>query len=370
MPKRGENIFKRKDGRWEARYIKGYELSGKTIYGFCYGKTYKEAKEKAAIEKAALIGHESIVTGGNRPFSYYCYEWLEIQRSSVKESTYVKYDTVLKKHIIPRLGRYCSSTINTLLMEKFRAELLGKGLSPKTVKDVLAIMHAIVKYAMKQHPGEFPAVEIRYPKENGKEMRVLTIEEQQKLVDYLRQDMDECKFGILLALLTGIRIGELCALQWDNISLGDRTIQIKSTMQRLKSLDGETDRKTKILIGEPKSGKSFRTIPMSDSAVWLCMEKYPQCGGVYVMTGTEKYMEPRTAQRKLEKYTRECGLDGVHFHTLRHTFATRCVEVGFELKSLSEILGHASTSVTLNRYVHASLEMKRDNMNKLASVGL
>lgn len=81
-------------------------------------------------------------------------------------------------------------------------------------------------------------------------------------------------------------------------------------------------------------------------------------------------MEPRTLQYRLAKYTKECGLEGVHFHTLRHTFATRCVEVGFEIKSLSEILGHATTTITLDRYVHSSIELKRNNMSKLAAIGL
>ena len=94
----------------------------------------------------------------------------------------------------------------------------------------------------------------------------------------------------------------------------------------------------------------------------------PQSPTAFVLTGTSDYMEPRTLQYRMEKYTAECGLEGVHFHTLRHTFATRCVEVGFEIKSLSEILGHANTTITLERYVHSSMELKRHNMNKLVMV--
>ena len=141
-------------------------------------------------------------------------------------------------------------------------------------------------------------------------------------------------------------------------------------MQRLQNTESDAETKTKIIIGTPKSDTSLRTIPLTEQAAELCGRMNPQSKAAYVLTGTDKYMEPRTLQYRLEKYTSECGLEGVHFHTLRHTFATRCVEVGFELKSLSEILGHASTAITLDRYVHASMDFKRDNMSKLSAVGL
>lgn len=182
--------------------------------------------------------------------------------------------------------------------------------------------------------------------------------------------MDECKFGVLLALLTGIRIGEICALRWENISLKDNTIKISSTMQRLKDIDLSRTSKTKIVIASPKSSTSTRTIPLSNYAAELCAKMKPSNSTAFILTGTCNYMEPRTLQYRMSKYTRICGLEGVHFHTLRHTFATRCVEVGFEIKSLSEILGHSNTTITLDRYVHSSMELKRDNMNKLSAVGL
>ena len=367
---KGENIFKRKDGRWEARYIKGYELSGKIKYGFCYGRTYKEAKEKVLKCKAALVSGQPIPKADSKHrFGYYCDEWLSSAKGNLKEATFVKYASILEKHIKPKLGGCYPLGISTGLIERFRDELLViDELSPKTVKDILVLLRSVLKYTAKQYPNVFPQIDITYPKETKKEMRVMSRDEQQNLIGYLLDDMDECKFGILLSLFTGIRIGELCALRWENISLEDRTIRINSTMQRLQDYDGET--KTRIIIGTPKSDTSQRTIPLTDQAAELCGRMYPRSKAAYVLTGTEKYMEPRTLQYRLEKYTGDCGLEGVHFHTLRHTFATRCVEVGFEIKSLSEILGHASTTITLDRYVHASIELKRDNMNKLSAVGL
>ena len=371
MPKKGENIFQRKDGRWEARYIKGYELSGKIKYGFCYGRTYKEAKTKVEQIKAALLNNKPLPVAGNRHrFAFFCEEWLRIQKTRIKESTYVKYDSILACHILPKLGGCYPLGISTQIVEAFKAELLDEGLSVQSVKNTLMVLHAVLRYTAEQYPGIFPVVDIRYPKEPKKEPRVLTLDEQRRFMVYLQENMDECKFGVLLALMTGLRIGEICALKWENLSLRSNTIRVNATMQRLKNTDGEEKGKTKILIGKPKSDTSIRTIPLSDDVVSLCQMNDPHRLNAYVLTGTEGYMEPRKLQRRLQKYTRDCGLEGVHFHTLRHTFATRCMEVGFDLKSLSEVLGHAKTSTTLDRYVHSSLDVKRINMAKLALAGI
>lgn len=369
---KGENIFKRRDGRWEARYIKGYELSGKIKYGFCYGKTYKEAKEKVTRAKAALIdGKPAPAANSRHRFSFFCDEWFKSSKDKLKESTCVKYEATLEKHIKPRLGGCFPLAISDSLIEMFTNELLfEEELAPKTVKDILVVLRSILNYTAKRFPGTFPQIEISYPKEAKKEIRVLAKEEQTHLINYLLEEMDECKFGVLLALLTGIRIGELCALRWENISLKDRTIKITSTMQRLKDTDINRGAKTKVVIGSPKSETSSRTIPMSDDAAKLCRRMDPKSPIAFVLTGTSDYMEPRTLQYRMERYTKDCGLSGVHFHTLRHTFATRCVEAGFEIKTLSEILGHANTTITLDRYVHSSMELKRVNMNKLAMVAL
>lgn len=368
---KGENIFKRKDGRWEARYIKGYELSGKIKYGFCYGKTYKEAKEKVQKYKAAVINGAPISTGNTRHrFGYYCDQWLQIQRPKLKESTYVKYHLMLERHIKPKLGGCFPLAFSSRLIEEFQAELLCKDqLAPKTVKDILVVLRSILAYTAKQFPNYFPVVDIIYPKDARKEMRVLSRTEQELFIRYLSHEPDACKFGVLLALFTGMRIGELCALRWENISLKENTVCVAATMQRLANLDPGCPAKTKIVISSPKSNSSLRTIPMTDSMARLCARMDPGDPEAFVLTGTRDFVEPRALQYRLEKYTRDCGLEGVHFHTLRHTFATRCVEVNFEIKTLSEILGHSTTTITLDRYVHSSLELKRTNMHKLASLG-
>lgn len=368
---KGENIFKRKDGRWEARYIKGYEPSGKIKYGFCYGKTYREAKEKVAGLKAALTVGKPLSQNNRHRFSYYCDEWLNVSKRKIKDSTYVKYNHILEKHIKPKLGACFPLGLNTTITEQFTNELLYElGLAPKSVRDILTVLRSVIAYTAKQFPGGFPVVEIVYPKDIKKEMRVLSPEEQTRFMKYLLTNMDACKFGVLLALLTGIRIGELCALRWEDVSLSDRTIHIGATMQRLRDLSPDASAKTKVVVGSPKSAASERIVPLTDQAAALCKQMKQNREAAFVLTGTEKYMEPRALQYRLNRYTMACGLEGVHFHTLRHTFATRCVEVGFEIKSLSEILGHSTTTITLDRYVHSSLKLKRDNMSKLSAVGL
>lgn len=321
--------------------------------------------------KAALVNGKPIPSTNSRHrFSFYCDEWLRMRKPKVKESTYIKYDTALRKHIKPKLGGCFPMGMTTGLIDEFTEELLFEDeLAPKTVHDVLVVLHGILKYTATFFAGGFPAIEINYPKPGKKEMRVLSREEQTRFVSYLLDDMDTCKFGVLLTLFTGVRIGELCALQWGSISMKEKTIRIDATLHRLRDTDGTGSTRTRIVIGTPKSDTSIRTIPMTDYAAALCRKMNPESPAAYVLTGTEAYMEPRTLQYKLEKYTRDCGLEGVHCHTLRHTFATRAVEVGFEIKSLSEILGHASTTITLDRYVHSSLELKRDNMSKLSAAG-
>lgn len=369
---KGENIFKRKDGRWEARYIKGYDSSGKIRYGYCYGKSYKEAKEKVQNAKKDFdVNKLTRPHNVKRDFAFYCDEWIRINRSRIKESTFAKYTATIEKHIKPRLGAKSPQSLSSAIISDFGNDLLEEdGLSAKTVRDILIVLHSILKYTAAQYQGTFPAIEVMYPKGSKKEMRVLSFEEQNSLMAYLLEDMDPCKFGILLALLTGLRIGEICALKWDDISLGDRTIRICSTMQRIRNIEEDRETKTKVVIGAPKTDTSFRTIPLTNYAVELCSRMEDRDPELYVLTGRKRYMEPRTLQYRLKKYTQDCGLEDVHFHTLRHTFATRCVEVGFEIKSLSEILGHSTTTVTLERYVHSSIELKRNNMEKLSSLGL
>lgn len=370
MSRKGENIYKRKDGRWEGRYIKCYLADGKAKYGYCYGKTYREVKEKVAITRQSLYeSKHQKDTGKCQILSVFCDEWLQLKRCKVKISTYTKYDTIIEKHIKPGLGAYMTERLNEMLVERFTNDLIHKHLlSPKTVKDILTVLRSILTYVEKCN-SHIRHIEITYPKTEKKEMRVLTRNEQEKFIQYLMKDTDYCKFGTLLALLTGLRLGEICALQWKHVSITEGMIYIKATMQRVKNTERNGNEKTQIIISEPKSSMSVREIPLTPLALELC-KKFAGDPDAYILTDTpDKYVEPRILQYRMKSYAEKCGFSDVHFHTLRHSFATRCVEVGFELKSLSEIMGHASPKITLERYIHSSLELKRENMMKLTAIG-
>ena len=196
-------------------------------------------------------------------------------------------------------------------------------------------------------------------------MRVLTEYEQSRLIKTLLTDTDRQKLGILICLFTGIRIGELCALKWENILLADRILRIDKTMQRIQYAESNTPTKTHIIITEPKSESANRTIPLQNSLVCI-LKRFIAKPNCYVLSGSSKcFIEPRTMQNKFKIYLSESNIEDANFHSLRHTFATRCIELGFDVKTLSEILGHSSVKTTLDRYVHSSMELKRNNMEKL-----
>lgn len=301
-----------------------------------------------------------------RPLHCFCEEWLRINQPRLHTSTYVKYQSVFENHIKPQLGGFYPDELTSQIVSNFSQKLLyEKQLSPKTVKDILLIFHSVLEYTQKNYSGRMNVIEIIYPRDEHGKIRVLSISEQKILTEYLLMDMDLCKFGVLLSLWTGLRIGEICALRCGNISLCDESIQIESTIQRLKNQSPDAGSKTSVMIGPPKSPASVRSIPLTKQTLDLCKKMLPARQDAFVLSGTTQYMEPRAMQFRFQKYVDACNLKDVHFHTLRHTFATRCIEAGVDVKSLSEILGHSSATITINRYVHCSMDMKRKNLDKL-----
>lgn len=358
MSRRGENIYKRKDGRWEGRYkLDGF--SGK--YKYVYAHTYKETKEKLRELKTKQYSQSK----KRILVSSLCEEWLEFKKQDIKESTYIKYRNIILKHIKPIIGHLYTNSLRDEDMQKYALLLKNKGLSNKSVRDILSAVSAILKYAKKI--GVYTDnihIEDLYPKSEKIQIRILPDDERIRLESYLLKSNEPAKFGILLALYSGMRIGEICALKWSNINLETETISVVQTLQRLQ--DRENKGKTKILISEPKSQSSKRIIPIPAFLTELLRKIKPQNPCAYFLTGNLSLIEPKTLQNKYKRCLKECDIPYINFHTLRHTFATRCVQVGFDIKSLSEILGHSSVGTTLNLYAHPTLEYKRSNMNKLA----
>ncbi len=384
---RGENVFQRKDGRYEARYIKGRRADGRPLYGFCYGRTYEEAKDKADRAREE-IGQAKKPEAGQRPdMACFCDRWLSANSARLKPSSRAKYRTDIENHIKPFFGEKLPGEILPEEIDGFTQSLLtGKGLSPKTVRSILTLFHSILSYTGKRSGGKLPDMEITYPKSFRKNTRVLDEKEESALVQLLAQEMDACKFGVYLALRTGMRIGEICALRWCDISFEAAAISVCHTALRLprgNACQADPDRpsaaagddggvlalsRTELVIGTPKSESSLRLIPLMPDIATLCERFRPEEPGAFLLTGTDRCMDPRKLQRHLKKYLEECGIPEAHFHTLRHTFATRCVEAGFDVKTLSEILGHSNIGITMNLYVHPNLDLKRENMNRLKSL--
>ncbi len=367
MAKRGENIYKRKDSRWEARFVKERAENGKIKYGYCYAKTYKEAKQKLFAAKKELLTQKKSEEKKARLFSNFILDWIEIHSIGNTESTTSKYRYIADRHLLPFFENIEIDSISSQLVFKFSNNLLeNESLSKKTVFDILVILKSIIKYSAKMNPS-LNSVDVVFPKTEKKEPSVLSRQEQLIFIEYLTQDMDLKKFGTLLSLMTGLRVGELCALQTKDFSFSEKTLHVRKTMQRVKNKEGGS--KTKVIITSPKSDSSTRKIPLSDYLISMCRKILSSDRNAYLLTAhADSFVEPRIMQSAVKKYGTACGIDNLHFHTLRHTFATRCVEENFDIKSLSEILGHCSVQITLERYVHTSMEFKRSNMEKMTKI--
>lgn len=375
MPRKGENIYKRKDGRWEARYIKYDYINGKKAYGYVYGKTYKEVKEKklhAQRIDSCTSDIESSIKD-TRIFESISEQWLLSIKGSVKESTYVKYFNIVHLYLLKSFRNWDISTFTFENINEFCNQLLIKGgkkemgLAPKTVSDIMFVFKSILQYA--KFCGYKIDCDLRalVIKKQQPQLKVLSIEEQSRLINFLYSELNERNLGIIVCLFTGLRIGEICALQWEDISLEEKSIYVHATMQRIQDFSSSKAR-TKIIITSPKSSCSIRTIPLPNNIVELLYKFYKGQKG-YVLTGSEiKYIEPRVMQRYFCKVLRAVSLKDVTFHTLRHTFATRCVEKGVDIKILSEILGHSSVNITMNRYVHPSMELKKNQIDRISDL--
>ena len=376
MPRTGENIFKRKDGRWEARYIKGYE-DGKAIYGYVFGKTYSEAKrKKSEIFSAASSINEIKKKQKSEKIPSVrdiAFQWLCEIKSIRKKSTISKYEAQIQNYILPAFGNKRIDEVSNEDIITLSNDLLSKGhsrlekLSSRSVSDILTRMKSIRKFALLHNfKVNFFTNCVEIPKQS-EVIRVLSVREEEVLINYLKMCFNGKNMGILLCLFTGLRIGELCALKWSDFSFEDKEIHIKRTMQRLRNLEKNSKTKTYIEIGEPKSQCSIRTIPIPDDIFELIRPYYVE--NAYFLTGQKTtFIEPRTMEYHFKSILKRCGIENSNFHSLRHTFATRCVEAGFDIKSLSEILGHANVHITLNRYVRPSMKLKHENMNKLSDL--
>jgi len=366
MKRKNKNIFKKKG--------KG-NVENKAVYSYVIGKSRSQNHDKKSEAMNRIKSDENQKKNHKRlqnpTLENIAGQWLEELKPIRKKSTIVKYAGQLKNYIIPEFGKLKINEISNENIISFSKKLLteerqGRKLSPKTVSDILSRMKSIRRFALlRGYEVNYVPNAVEIPLKQ-KKIRILTAIEENKLIRYLKNHFDLTALGILLSLFTGLRIGELCALKWSDFSFSDKEFQVNKTMQRLHNLDEDTANKTFIEIDEPKSSSSVRSIPIPEGLMIFLKSAYAE--GAYVLSGLkDKFVEPRTMENRFKRVLKKCGIEKINFHVLRHTFATRCVELGFDIKSLSEILGHANVNITLNRYVHPSMKLKRSNMNKLNS---
>ena len=373
MPKTGENIYHRKDGRWEARYVRCYK-NGKPQYGYLYAPTYTEVKAKktAVMSQPQQAKIPSYVAAAT--FDTLAKLWLSRIRISVKESTYTRYVRNVETYLLPLLGSQKLFKLEDAYMNRLPEILMkeggrrGQGLSAKTVSDILSVLKAILKFGEENH-FPVPCTEgMKYPPKSKSPIEILTQENRKKIENKIIHSEDNVSLGILFILFTGVRVGELCGLRWGDIDFESGIVTICRTVERITDLDPLAKSKTKVIVSEPKTENSIRSIPLSSYIYdYLCAHrKKPNC---YLLTGCVQYMEPHQFYTLYQKYLKELGLPRYTVHSLRHTFATQCVELGFDPKSLSEILGHSSIVTTMSIYVHPTMQQKKEQMNRL-SLGL
>lgn len=363
MARHGENIRKRKDGRWEARYIHSYDENGKAKYRSVYGNTYDEVKEKRA-KAATSTDYDNTSYNHDITFAQVAEKWLETKKDVIKVSSYNHYLNQLESHIIPdlvncRFSSLTSAEINALLKNK-----INQGYSPTSVSGLRTILMMIFHYARKNRIVCNVSDPVFIPQKKKSDIEAFTLAEQSHLDEYLQEHPDQFNLAIYLSLYCGLRIGEICALQWQDIIFTKEIIIIDKTLIRIQKKNTSGRAKTEVVIQKPKTESSNRTIPIPSFLIPV-LKKYCGKEEEYVITGSEHFMEPRVCLRRFKNIISKIEIADYTFHACRHTFATRCVEIGIDAKTLSELLGHASVKTTLDRYVHPSIDLKKEQMNKL-----
>ena len=308
----------------------------------------------------------------NTQFKTLLNTWLNQKKPMITPSTHASFTLIAENHLIPHFGKRKIGSITEQDIQSYISYLYDSGrldksggLTVKTIRDVILVFRLAMEYAYKERA--IPLLNwdlIEYPKELGvKKVVSLSKDQEQALIQCIYMNLNRKTAGILIALFTGVRIGELCGLQMKDISLTDKTISINKTVQRIyDKKKGESY----LHIGPPKTKTSARTIPVPSLLMNIIKKFYTENPNHYFLTGKTKPTEPRTYRQFFSRFLKRNGLQKVKFHEIRHTFAVRTIEIPeFDIKSLSEILGHKNVSFTLNVYGSANLQQKVKCMNLL-----
>ncbi len=355
--RRGENIYRRKDKRWEGRYAVGKDENGKTKYKSVYGKTLQEVREKLYPLKVKyqIILHVQ----GQATISFYewGYQWLEEVQTSVKQSTHANYKHKLTKYVLSVLGEYALNELDEQAGEKLLESLKRRDFSPSMIQAVFRIAKQCVNLAIrKKLIKENPFAFIQLPKVEKVKNQAATKQEQKRLETAALEDKKGRGVPTLLALHTGLRIGEIAALAWENVDFENNLIHVRATYQRVFSLS--EGKKTELIYTSSKTASSARSVPMGQSLKQLLLQQKRQATGKFVVTNNSQPLEPRLLTYHFHQIRAAAGLPTIHFHLLRHTFATRCLECKGDIMSVSNMLGHSSTQMTLDTYAGSVMEQR------------
>jgi integrase len=372
VPKRGENIRKRKDGRWEGRVRNGRSVDGKPKYRSVYGRCYLEAKRKLCAARGMPESESHLRQGSERCFRESICQWLESRRMKLRPQTIDKYSRLIRNHLDSSIGCLKASQVDANAVNAFLAGKLVSGrLDGRGGLSVsyVGIMKHVVSSAMRLGvsngicrtlSGNICALPKRKPVQ-----RVITLDEQYLLESFLLANMDASKLGVLISLNAGLRIGEICGLRWSDIDFDQCSLTVQRTVFRSVAPSGASS-KTILVVGEPKTMASSRVVPLPSFLMpILSCRKSDDVSCAVASDNGKACFDPRTMQYRFKRYLKDCGIPDRNFHALRHAYATRCIEAGVDVKSLSEMLGHSSVSITLNTYVHTSLEQKRRQVGLL-----
>jgi len=302
-----------------------------------------------------------ISTAGAPRFGVVMEEWLETVRTYVKPTTFAAYDTIVRRHLEPEFGDVKPSKLSAAQIEAYKRELAEGEYAPTTLKNILNVLRGAVHFAQRYGCTVGDEVFKGNSVNFTKDIQVLSAEDQERIVEFLGEHPRGKSLGVLICMYTGLRVGEVCGLRWGDIAKDGRSLTVKRTVSRMRC--GE---RTELYVGEPKSSSSRRRIPLPANLAQMLSGIRRRPDDYYIVTNSPiRIPEPRNMQRYFHEVQESVGVEIVKFHALRHTFATRCVELGFDVKSLSMILGHANVSVTLNTYVHPSFERLKSMMDLL-----
>lgn len=284
--------------------------------------------------------------------------WQADKQQFVKKSTFAAYSLLIANHLLPAFSE--TNDISEEDVQQFVFKKLNEGLSQKSVKDILIVLKMILRYGAKHNLMEHRQIEIRFPTERERqEVEVLSKANQRKIMEFVKSNFTFQNLGIYICLSAGLRIGEVCALTWNDIDAEQGVIYVNKTIQRIY-LVGEIEKRTEVIIDTPKSKNSIREIPMTKELLRMVKPiKKVVNSSFFVLTNSAAPTEPRTYRNYYKRLMKQLDIPALKFHGLRHSFATRCIESNCDYKTVSVLLGHSNISTTLNLYVHPNMEQKK-----------